>query len=88
MLAARITSAHFAVSSAISFPKSAGEPKRTVLPSSTTLALIFGSARAALISMLSLSTISVEVFLGRPMPNQELTLVTRHEFAHRWQIGQ
>ena len=32
MLAARITLAHFSVSSAMSFPNSAGEPASTVLP--------------------------------------------------------
>src|SRR6516225_8970731 len=34
MLAARITLPHFSVSSAISFPKSPGEPDRTVIPRS------------------------------------------------------
>jgi hypothetical protein len=61
MLAARITLPHFSVSSAMSLPKSAGEPGSTVAPRSTSRALILGSARAALISLLSLSTISVGV---------------------------
>src|SRR5262249_40893666 len=44
MLAPRIPFAHFAVSSAMSFSKSAGEPLNTVPPCSTSLALIIGSA--------------------------------------------
>ena len=46
MLAARITLAHFSVSSAMSLPKSAGEPASTVPPRSASRALIFGSASA------------------------------------------
>src|SRR5262249_54137483 len=72
MLRARITLPHFSVSSAISLAKSAGEPGRTVAPRSASRAVILGSARAALISLLSLSTISIGVFLGAPMPNQKL----------------
>src|SRR5262245_3686312 len=45
MLAPRITFAHFAVSSAMSFLKSVGEPLNTVPPCSTSRALIMGSAR-------------------------------------------
>src|SRR5215471_4281624 len=67
-----ITLPHFSVSSAISLAKSAGEPGRTVAPRSASRAVILGSARAALISLLSLSTISIGVFLGAPMPNQKL----------------
>src|SRR5262249_43381 len=62
------TLAHFSVSSAISFPKSAGEPTSGVPPKSASRALIVGSARPALISLLSLSTMSAGVFLGAPMP--------------------
>src|SRR5262245_20229979 len=72
MLAAWITLAHFPVSSAMSFVKSAGEPARALPPDSAIRALIFGSARAALISLLSLSTISVGVPVGAPSPNQTL----------------
>src|SRR5258707_843889 len=57
MLFARITLPHFSVSSAMNLPKSAGEPGNTVLPRSASRALILGSARPALISLLSLSTI-------------------------------
>jgi hypothetical protein len=70
MLAARITLPHFSVSSAMCLAKSAGELANTVTPRSSSRALIFGSARAALISRLSLSMISVGVFLGAPMPAQ------------------
>ena len=72
MLAARITLPHFSVSSAISLAKSADEPGSTVAPRSASRALILGSARAALISLLSLSTIPVGVFLGAPTPYQEV----------------
>src|SRR6516162_244230 len=68
MLAARITLPHFSVSSAMSLPKSAGEPGSTVPPRSASRALILGSSRAALTSLLSLSTILAGVFLGTPTP--------------------
>jgi hypothetical protein len=54
MLAARITLPHFSVSSAMSFPKSADEPGRTVPPMSVSRAFSLGSVSAALISLLSL----------------------------------
>src|SRR5271168_2944288 len=47
MLAARITLAHFSVSSAINLPKSAGELAIAVLPRSASRALILGSATPA-----------------------------------------
>src|SRR5215813_9994596 len=46
------TLAHFSVSSAMCFPKSAGEPASTVAPRLAKRALMLGSARAALISLL------------------------------------
>src|SRR5262249_20269705 len=52
------TLAHFAVSSAMSLPKSAGESASTSPPRSASRAFIVGSARPALISLLSFSTIS------------------------------
>src|SRR5262249_15338759 len=67
-----ITLRHFSVSSAMSLPKSAGEPASAVPPRSASRAFMLGSARAALTSLLSLSTISVGVFLGAPMPVQKL----------------
>src|SRR5262249_47960346 len=66
------TLAHFSVSSAMSFPKSAGEPKSGVPPRSASPAFIFGSPGPALISLLSLSMISTGVPLGAPMPFQLL----------------
>src|SRR5262249_45865015 len=59
---------HFSVSSAMSLPKSAAEPGRAVPPSSASRALILGSARPALISLLSVSMIPAGVFLGAPRP--------------------
>src|SRR5262249_28057365 len=70
--AARITLPHFSVSSAICLPKSEGEPTTTDEPRSANLAFRFGVARPALISLLSLSTISTGVLLGAPTPNQPL----------------
>src|SRR5262245_13265602 len=62
---------HFSVSSAISLPKSVGEPGSVLAPSSAIRDLILRSARAALISWLSLSTISVGIFFGAATPNHE-----------------
>jgi hypothetical protein len=42
-------------------------------------ALILGSARPALISFLSLSMISMGVFLGAPRPNQALAAAQAHK---------
>src|SRR5262249_33088525 len=67
-----ITLAHFSVSSAISFPKSAGDPGSATPPRSARRAFILGSSRAALTSLLSLSTISAGVALGAPRPDQLL----------------
>src|SRR5262245_37850216 len=67
-----ITLANFSVEPETSFPKAAGEPASTEPPSSAIRALIFGSARPTLISLLSLSMISAGVFLGAPTPCQPL----------------
>src|SRR6516225_4812174 len=67
-----ITLLHFSVSSAMSLPKSLGGPGSTVPPRSARRAFILGSARPALISLLSLSTISAGVALGAPTPDQLL----------------
>jgi hypothetical protein len=64
MLRARMTLPHFFVSSAISLPKSAGEPANAGLPRSASCALIFGSASAVLISLLRLSMTSVRRAFG------------------------
>src|SRR6516162_9519496 len=63
---------HFSVSSAMSLPKSAGEPGSAVAPHSASRAFNLGSARAASISVLSLSAISAGVLRGAPMPVQKL----------------
>src|SRR5262249_33938806 len=70
--AARITLPHFSVSSAMSLPKSAGDPAWMRNPRSSYLALISGRARDALISLLSTSTISARIFLGPAMPTQAI----------------
>src|SRR5262249_25412715 len=67
-----ITLPHFSVSSAMNLPKSAEAPGSAVAPNSASRAFILGSARAALTSLLSLSTISAGVAFGAPMPNQKL----------------
>ena len=63
---------HFSVSSAMSLANSAGELESTVPPRSASRAFILGSARPALISLLSLSTISAGVLLGAPTPYHAL----------------
>ena len=88
MFAARTTLPHFSVSSAMSLPKSAGEPASTVPPRSASRALILGSARPALISLLSLSTISAGVCLGRADAEPRARLVARHELAHGRDVRQ
>jgi hypothetical protein len=72
MLVARMTFAHFAVSPATNFVKAAGEFANGVPPNSANLALIFGSASAAFISVFSLSMMSDDVFLGAAKPYQVL----------------
>ena len=81
------TLAHFSVSSAISFPKSAGDPGITVAPRSANRALILGSARPVLISLFSLSMISA----GVPFPAYTAPvtcLEARYEIAHGRDFGQ
>src|SRR5215468_2783311 len=67
-----ITLLHFSVSSAMSLPKSVGDPGSMTPPSSASRALILGSASPALIAWLTLSMISAEVFLGAQIPFQLL----------------
>ena len=66
------TLAHFSVSSAMSLPKSAGEPGKRRAAQVGKPRLHLGVGEAALISLLSLSTISAGVFLGAPMPYHAL----------------
>src|SRR5262245_53681018 len=68
MLAARITLPHFSVSSVMSVLKSADEPPRIIPPRSTSCVFTLGSARPALISLLSLSMIPAGVLAGAPKP--------------------
>src|SRR5262249_28714704 len=63
MPATLITLAHFAVSSAMSLPKSAGAPASTIPPMSARRSMIFGSARPALGSLFRGSTIAAGGFL-------------------------
>src|SRR5262249_53132287 len=72
ILAVRISRPHFSVSSAICLANSAGELAKTVTPRSPSRALNVVSASAALISWLSLSTISEGVSLGATMPAHPL----------------
>src|SRR6476619_6446707 len=62
MLRVRMTLPHFSVSSAISLPNWAGDPGSGAPPRSASRDFILGSARAALISLLSLTTISPGMF--------------------------
>src|SRR5438034_6338104 len=66
------TLAHFSTSSARNLPKSAGDPASSDAPKSASRAFDLESARTALISLLSLSTMSAGVFLGAPTPAQAL----------------
>src|SRR5262249_30846780 len=67
-----ITLAHFAVSSEMSLPKSAGEPPSVVPPRSANCALILGSASAALISLFRFLIVSTGGVFGAPVPPQPL----------------
>src|ERR1700737_4310445 len=58
MLAARITLPHFSVSSAMSLPKSAGDPGSIVPPSSTRRGFTLASSRAGVPSFFGFFTIS------------------------------
>src|SRR5262245_44616708 len=70
ILAARITLPHFSVSSATSRPKSPELIGIGSAPNSMSLGIKLGSARLALISLLSFSMVSAGVALGAPMPYQ------------------
>src|SRR6266446_6227451 len=73
LMSANLTTlAHFSVSSAMSLPKSAGEPESIRPPRSASRAFILGSASAALTCLLSVSTISLGVPLGAPTPKNAL----------------
>src|SRR6266545_1385852 len=63
------TFAHFAVSAAMTLPKSCGVPMIGLPPSSARCACILGSERARFVSALTFPMISAGVPLGMPMPN-------------------
>src|SRR5262249_11833661 len=77
MLRARMSLPHFSVSSAMSLPKSVGEYASTSPPRSASRPFNLGSARPALISLLSLSTIPAGGFLRLPRPDQALPPLPR-----------
>jgi len=70
ILPARITLAHLSVSSTIYLSNSPGVIGLGMLPRSAKRTLIFGSAKAALISLLSFSTMTAGIAFGAPMPCQ------------------
>src|SRR5216683_835392 len=72
ILAARITLAHFSVSAARKRPNSAGVIGIGTPPRSMMRALSFGSARAVVTPVLSLSTISRGTPAGAPRPAKAL----------------
>ena len=72
---------HFSVSSAMSLPKSAGEPGSTVPPRSASRALILGSARAGVDLLVELVDDLGGRVLGRADADSSARLVARHEFA-------
>ena len=88
MLAARITLAHFSVSSAMSLPKSAGEPAMRPPPKvgKPRPHLGIGEARVDLL-------VELVDDLGRRVPGRadaepSARLVARHEIAHGRNVGQ
>jgi hypothetical protein len=72
MLAASITFAHLSLKSTTNSPNSVGELANTVVPWSAICALIFASASAALISLLSMAMIHAGVVFGAPIPTHPL----------------
>src|SRR6516165_1019795 len=67
-----ITLAHFSVSSDMNFPKPADVIGIGSAPKANSRAFIVGSARTALLSLLSLSMIPGGVSLGAPSPYQPI----------------
>jgi hypothetical protein len=89
MLAARTTSPHFSVSSAMTLPKSVAEPTSGVLPKSASRALMVELARPALISVFNVATISEEVCLGAPKPGlpADVNALWQNQRLSQWNIG-
>src|SRR5262245_1987660 len=71
-LAARITLPHFSISPATKVLNLSGVFATAVAPKSAKRALMSEFANPAFVSLLSLSTISIGVFLGTPTPFQPL----------------
>src|SRR5262249_35621635 len=71
-LAARITLPHFSISPATNVLNLSGVFATAVAPKSANRALMSEFANPAFVSLLSLSTISIGVFLGTPTPFQPL----------------
>src|SRR5262245_496937 len=88
MSANATTFAHLSVSLTMNFAKSAGAPAKTAQPRSTKRCFIAGSARAALMVMLSLSTISLGVPPGRDDAIPAVRRVARQKLRHGGDIGQ
>ena len=88
MLAARITLPHFSVSSAMSLPKSAGEPASTVPPKSANPRLHFGIGKAGIDLLLSLSNDRQSAYSWRAESEPRRCLVARHEFAKSRNVRQ
>ena len=79
-----ITLAHFSVSSAMSLPKSAGEPASTVPPNSASRAFILGSAIAALAQAQAIRWNAWQAhWRERFRANRHDTRCTIPEFPHR-----
>src|SRR5262249_8503721 len=82
MLAALISLPHFSVSMATCFPEIRRRTDKRRGAQLIKSPFSFGSPRAALISLLSLSTISAKRIPRRAYPLPTGRLAARHEFAH------
>ena len=80
-----IAFAHFSVSSAVSSPKSLGDPQSPFRPGRLAVPFILETVRAALISRLSLSMISAGASWARRR-RPVTRLVAREEIGHGWNV--
>src|SRR6266540_776237 len=87
MLAARITLPHFSVSSAMSLPKSAGEPASTMPPRSA-MRFDRGVGEAGIDLPIELVNNVGGRVLGRADAEPLARLIARHEFSHSWDARQ
>src|SRR5262245_13330749 len=88
MLAARITFAHFSVSSAMSLPKSAGEPTNGVPPRSASFALHFGIGESSVDVFVELVHDLDRCGLGRADAEPRARLIVRQELVHGRDVRQ